>query len=354
MMMLFQLGLYDALFRQVVRPLEAMRGDLILLSKTYTALADAGTFPRRRLHQVMGDADVEDVASVFVSHVSWRNPQTGERREIFLLGCRPGEAAFGFEELNRGENILKEPDGAFFDRLSRPEYGPIVSDFERKGLVETETQGLRMRVQGLFEMGTTFAADGNLLVGESAFLRIAPHYPKDMISVGLIRLKPGHDSKLVMERLRAVLPADVRVLAKHEFFKVEREYWATRTPIGFVISASMLVAFIVGAVVLYQILYADVSDHIHEYATLKGIGFTDGFFLRLILQQSLILSGCGFVPGVALAAVLFKATRAMAGLPTELDATRTVLVLFLTTAMCAVGGILAAQKLKQTSPADLF
>jgi putative ABC transport system permease protein len=353
-MMLFQLGLYDALFKAVVRPHHAMIADVVLISKNYVSLTDADKFTRRRLYQVVSDEAVESVASIYVSHGAWRNPATMELREIFILGCRPDEHAFNFPSWTNNPGALKTADEVFFDETSFSDYGPVVDRFRSSGLVETELEGTRVRVTGLFEMGRTFAADGNVIAGDTAFFRIAKYFPKEMISVGLIRLKPGEDPTRTAARFQQILPNDVRAVTRQQFFEIDRAYWAKRTPIGFVITASLIVAVIVGAVIMYQILYADVSDHLPEYATLKGIGFSDRFFMNLILQQSVMLSFCGFLPGILLSAGLYRITRSMAHLPTELSASRALITFLLTTGMCAAGGALAARKLSSANPADLF
>src|SRR5687768_16232273 len=64
-MMLFQLGLYDDLFRTAVRHQIAMAGDLALLSQAYTFLPQSGTFTRRRMAQALADPAVSSVASIY-------------------------------------------------------------------------------------------------------------------------------------------------------------------------------------------------------------------------------------------------------------------------------------------------
>jgi putative ABC transport system permease protein len=139
-----------------------------------------------------------------------------------------------------------------------------------------------------------------------------------------------------------------------DFILKEKTYWAQRTPIGFVIGASMMVALIVGAVIVYQILYTDVTDHLPEYATLKSIGFTDGYFIRLVLQESVILSVLGFVPGAVLAGGLYWLTRKYAHMPTYLHAGNLGAVFGLSLLMCLLAGALATRKLRQANPADIF
>jgi putative ABC transport system permease protein len=110
----------------------------------------------------------------------------------------------------------------------------------------------------------------------------------------------------------------------------------------------------VGAVIVYQILYTDVSDHIHEYATLKAIGVGDRFFLQLILQQATILMVCGFVPGTAITALLYAVTRTKSAMPAYLSFPNMSFVFVLSFVMCGLSGILALRRLKQADPADVF
>ena len=116
----------------------------------------------------------------------------------------------------------------------------------------------------------------------------------------------------------------------------------------------MAVAIFVGAVIVYKILYTDVSDHIPEYATLKAIGFDDSFFIWVVMQESLILSVLGFIPGTILAALLYKLTRDVANMPTRLEFLNLAIVFSMSVGMCMVAGLLATRKLRSANPADVF
>ena len=116
----------------------------------------------------------------------------------------------------------------------------------------------------------------------------------------------------------------------------------------------MAVAIFVGAIIVYQILYTDVTDHLPEYATLKAIGFDDKFFISVIFQESVILSVLGFIPGMGIAALLYHATREIANMPTYLTISNILIVFCLTVFMCSAAGMLATRKLRAANPADIF
>lgn len=219
--------------------------------------------------------------------------------------------------------------------------------------MRTEVAGKRAMIRGLVKIGATFAADGNVLMSLRTFSDIW-NEPEGVYSVGVLKLREGADPEKVAKSLEKILPSDVRVMTKEKFIQNEKNYWAERTPIGFVIGASMAVAIFVGAVIVYQILYTDVTDHLSEYATLKAIGFGDSFFVWIIVQESFILSVMGFVPGTVLAEILYVLTRTVAGMQTYMAPSSLAIVFGLSLSMCLIAGLFATRKLRKANPADIF
>lgn len=353
-MMMFQMGLNSAMFSQVVSPHLKMRGDLVLVSKQYEYFGISKGFARRRLIQAQALDSVTGVSSLYAGSLPMLNPATGATREVFTLGFDPTEKPFADKAIEENQYRLKRNGVALYDVLSRSELGPFAELLKKDGKVVTEVANKKITVEALFEMGPTFVADGNMLMNKDTFLEIWPGGDPGLISLGLVTLKPGTDPIVAASELRNYLPDDVRVMTNAEFIQKEKEYWSERTPIGFVITASMIVSLIVGAVIVYQILYTDVADHLEEYATLKSIGFRDSYFVSLILQESVILSVLGFIPGTAITALLYYLTRTIANMPTYLNPMNCALVLGLTLLMCMTAGALATRKLRQANPAEIF
>mgnify|MGYP004653013379 FL=1 len=352
-MMLFQMGLRGALFKQVVAPILLLDGDVFVVGYNYEYFGVGRGFPKVRLNQCYAVDSVESAQAVKLGGMSFKNPSTGLERDIFTIAFDPSKKVFADPEIIANQNVLKKGNYVLFDRLSRDQYGDISGLFAKKGAVETELSGIRTKIGGLISIGATFAADGNVLMSLDTFDKIMRD-TSQTVNVGVIKLKPNASAKQAVKELKKIFPKDAVVMTRDDFIKNEKEYWAVRTPIGFVIGASMAVAIFVGAVIVYQILYTDVSDHIPEYATLKAIGFDDGFFVKIILQESLILSFLGFIPGALFAEVLYYLTRTFAYMPTYLSVENLAIVFFLTLFMCAVAGLLATRKLRSANPADIF
>ncbi len=105
---------------------------------------------------------------------------------------------------------------------------------------------------------------------------------------------------------------------------------------------------------LFQVLSADAASRMPEYATLKAMGYTDGFVYRVVFQQGLIYVAVGFVPAFGLSLLLYWLLRVLARLPAYMTAGRVFWVAVLSGVMCAAAGVLAARKLRAADPADLF
>jgi len=111
---------------------------------------------------------------------------------------------------------------------------------------------------------------------------------------------------------------------------------------------------VVGMIIVYQILFADVSEHLNEYATLRAIGYHNGFVSGIVMQQAAILAVLGFVPGAAAAAYLYKVAAGATRLPLHMTLERGLTVFGLMLVVCAISGFLALRKVRKLDPAEVF
>ncbi|MGB7892415.1 MAG: ABC transporter permease DevC, partial [Microcoleus sp.] len=218
-----------------------------------------------------------------------------------------------------------------------------------------EVDNRRVRVDGLFTIGASFGADGNLVTSDLNFMRIfSTRRTRGLIDIGIVHLQPGTDVKAVVDKMRATLPNDVRISSKEEFVDIEKKYWQESTSIGFVFTLGAAMGFIVGIVIVYQILYTDVTDHLPEYATLKAMGYKDIYFLGVVFQEALILAILGYLPGFGVSLVLYNLGRSATSLPMYMTLAKAMTVFIMTVVMCSVSGAIAVRKLQAADPADIF
>lgn len=353
-LMFMQMGFRDALFESTVVLHNRLKADIVLISPQSTALIAMKSFSQRRLYQALGFAGVESVSPMYLGFGLWRNPETLGTRAIMVIGVRPEEEVLDLPGLLANQQQIKRPDTVLFDQASRAEFGPIATLYEQQQHVVTEVDNRQIRVDGLFTLGASFGADGNVITSDLNFLRLFPQRESGAIDVGLIRLQPGANAEQVIANLRSRLPSDVTVLSKQGFADFEREYWSNSTAIGFIFTLGTMMGFIVGTVIVYQILYTDVSDHLAEYATLKAMGYTNLYLLSVVFQEALILSVLGFLPGFILCFGLYDLTENATSLPISMTINRGLLIFGLTLVMCIISGAIAVRKVQDADPADIF
>lgn len=354
LLMFIQLGFEAALYDAAIKPHRSLQADLVLINPQLQTLFAVRSFSRERLYQTLSYEGVESVTPLYFATGQWRNPETRVSRAILVWGVDPARPAFKSAEVTQNLDSLKQLDRVLFDQASRPEYGAIADWFKKDGIVDAELNGKMMSVKGLFTNGASFAADGNVITSDSTFLQLFRERKPEQIEVGLITLKPGSDVEKVRSHLTAGLPNDIKVLTPEGFAQIEKEYWASGTGIGFIFGLGVGVGFIVGIVIVYQILYSDVSEHLPEYATLKAMGYSDRYFLIVLLQEALLLALLGYIPGFILSYGLYQLAFAATLLPIAMTAERAISVLILTIVMCSASGAVAMRKLRSADPADVF
>jgi putative ABC transport system permease protein len=350
-----QLEFREALFVSAVRYHTAMDYDLAMLSPKTDFMVSSKQFARSRLYQVQGIDGVESATAVYMRLVSWRNPvDPSNARNILAIGFDPSEP--GFERLLTPGQIeaIKIPDQVIFDRRGRDEYGPVRELLDAGEPVSAEINDRRVDVVSMYQVGTSFGLDGGIITSDLNFLRILPTRKRSAIDFGLIRLEPGYDAKDVQARIRAAIPQDVRVLTRDEFMDLEVQYWNKTTPIGYIFAFGAVMGLIVGLIIVYQILFADVQDHLKEYATLKAMGYTHGYLRGVVLQEAVILAVLGFLPGMGIAYLVFSRGADATRLPLEMSVESALSVFALTVAMCAGSGMMALRKLRAADPAEVF
>ncbi|MHC0064376.1 ABC transporter permease DevC [Nostoc sp. UIC 10890] len=359
-LMFMQIGFQAALYDSATQLHKNLEGDLFLISAQYKSLTSNQSFFRSNLYQVLGFDTVESVSPLYVQFAKFKNPNNGLKFPLYVLGFDPVKSIFKFPNIEEKLNLIRIPNVVLFDRDSRPEFGAIAKYFEQGKDIKVEIfsytglVGYKVKIGGLFKLGPSFGVDGNLIVSSSTFLRIFQDRPVQKIDIGLIKLKPGANPQKVLADLSAKLPKDVRVITRKDFIALEKAYWSLRTPIGFVFNLMVLMGFVVGVIVVYQILYSNISSHLTEYATLKAMGFKNKYLLSVVFQQALILASLGYVPGLAISIALYDVSKNATKLPVIMTTDKAILVLISATLMCLTSGFLSTNKLRNVDPADIF
>ncbi len=354
LLIMMQLGFRSALFESAVRYHERLNYDIALFSTSSVFIVRPQAFSARRLYQTLGDESVAAISPVHIFPGVWKNPWNNDRRSINIIGFNPEHDLLDAQGFDAARNLLSRQDMVIFDAASRPEFGPVAEEFDPNTKLFVEINDRRVQVAGLFHMGTSFGIDGSIMTSVDNWLRLFPSRSRNDIELGLIKLKPGADAEATRDRLRNYLPKDVLVMTKADFVQREKNYWNAATPIGYIFAFGAIMGFVVGAIIVYQILFADVSEHLNEYATLRALGYPNRFISGIVIQQALILGVLGYFPGVAAVYWLSAKAASATHLPLYITQDRALFVFTLTISMCAISALLAVRKVRRLDPADVF
>jgi putative ABC transport system permease protein len=355
-----ELGFWNGLLDASVALVRQFNGQLVIVSKARYTMAIRENFSIRRLEQARATAGVNEAIPVYMEdRISlWKDPDRHDlddpvKRPIRVVAFNPLHHAMRNPEIEAQLPLLRFPNSVLMDRRSKDDYG------KREINLTRELAGHAIEVVGLFDLGADFTTDGNLVTSDRTFAKLfpnraAPGSTLNFVDIGVIQIDPGFAVGEVQRELRAVLPDDVHVFTLDEFVDKEWAFWQQATPVGFIFTCGLIMGVIVGMVICSQILSADVADHLKEYATLKAIGYSNGYVVGVVLREALLLSLIGFGPALLASWLLYDYLGSITGLPLYLTPGRIGLVLVLAAGMCMLSGVMALRKVIRADPAEVF
>jgi putative ABC transport system permease protein len=364
-LMFMQIGFRNALIDsnvQVISLFDTQLAQLAVVSRARYSLGTEQRFSRGLLDSIAAMPEIARIGVVNLERGTAQVQVAGRpARPIRVVAVNAAAIDFFSDRQLRQQLLLASAEGAcLVDRESKAFFG-FEREEKRLRSQVIELNGKSLKAWGLFRLGTDFANDGTLLMNDRLHETFFPwrwpsRRPGDNVDVAL--LSTNSDSLQSIEelcqRIHAIAPDQIRVQTTQQLVEAEKDFWRRATPIGKIFLIGTLMGLIVGAIICYQIQFTDISDHMSEFATLKAMGYSHGFFWRFILQQSFYLACLGFVPGLAVSLVLYWLLANSSGLIMALTWDRVLLVWLLTLAMCLVSGALAIRKLFRSDPASLF
>lgn len=362
LLMFMQLGFLGAVGDTATNVYRRLPGDLVLRSPEYLDVYDPRSIPEGVGKLVVSLPEVAAIRPIDLVITKWQNPGTNEFRAVAVMAIDPAQPALDLPEIEPLLSILHRPDHILVDRKSGADFGP--ADQKRFGPMDigrvTEVTGQSVRIAGTFEMGTGLAANGAILTSREGFKRIAPGGQQGRVSMLLVDLAPSVGDETgrnaILKRLEAVggEAAATQVFTAREAVWWERWRWYAETPIGMIFAMGVALAIVVGGVICYMVLAADVISLLPEYATLKAMGYTNGFLTKVLMSQACWLAAIAFPPAILASLVLYAITSEIADVPINMTWLRIVIVLLMSLVMCSSAGVIALRKLIKAEPASLF
>jgi putative ABC transport system permease protein len=368
-LMFTQLGLLAMLTDGTTKLHESLSGDLLLVSSFSPSLLFRIGFPRAYLYQAAAVDGVAIASPVYIGRATWVNPKqlsqpgnsgkTPRKRGLFgnevrIIAFNPAQpSVLKLPEVNRQLAKLTIPDAVLYDRLSQASLGDIPELLSKRQEVVTVMDNHRTYAVGLFSMGSTLNDKGNVIMSDWNYAQRNGQNSLNQVRIGVLTLEKGADINKVREKLRSRLPQDVGIFTQKELIEREQQFHGSE-PEGIILKFGTVVGFLVGVIILYQVLYTDVSEHLSEYATLKAMGYSDRSLLLVVLQEAIILGVMGFIPGFIASVGIYQLLVTLTRIPLTMKVSVAIQVFILTLIMCAISGAIATNKLRSADPADVF
>lgn len=354
MLMLVQLGIRQGAMDNSVAIARRITADLVLVSPRTKTIFASATFPRALLYRASSVVGVADVGEMYMAQGRFRNPWDKLEFPVSVYGINPRAPMMDLPGFEKFINDLELPDRILFDGLSRKNYGPVLGFLKDRGQLDVEVNLRKVRIIDAINVGISINTDGNLYMSPSNFLRLFPERNPGAVDVGLIQIAKGADLQAVKRAIQPLVGHEAKVLTRDELIDAEIMFIRENAPLDFIFGMGAAVGFFVGFVVVYQILYTEVTNHLPQYATLKAMGFSNPYLLRVVFSQALMLSVLGYFPGFVLALWLYRVATNAIQMQFTMTLERAVFVFVLTIVMCGMSAMMAIGKVRTADPAEVF
>ncbi len=382
-----QLGILRGFTRSAAMLVDYSTADLWVANQDMVHFELTSSMPADNLRKASQVSGVEKAEVLLMQSGRWRN-QTGQLSVVRIWGFNPDSKMFAGWPVVQGQlSELKQPYKVFVDQASLDSLDVSqVGDTARIANLPVEIVGLTKDTKSIAASAYIYTSletanaygtaeltsaitcrrndDGTLNcsnqytnINSDGLLENPPVPPRlnlaDPITYILIRARPGEDLAALKQRLQQSLP-DTLVLTSRELAQRTRTYWEARTSVGFILGLGATISFIVGMVIVGQILYASVTDHIREFGTLKAMGASNWVIYSVIIEQSLWMAVLGYIPSIVLCLGLSRWAMIAKGVLILIEPTTAASVFVLTVVMCVGSAVFAVQKVTRVDPAIVF
>lgn len=354
LLVFMQLGIMGALNGSTIAPYGMLQTDILLSSDEGNTLTDSGNLARVHMFQALGVPGVAGATPLYIGNLPF-TLDDGTSVSLLTFAVDVGGTEFVAPAIAALLPDLTLENTVLLDRDTRGLPSAVIADIEAGRSFAFEARGTTLTAVETIDVGGGFLADGMMMTSDQTFLRVFPDRTSGAPSHILVAVVDGVSPQIVVDRLRAALPAiGVKVQTVEAAAQADLTFMSVERPTGIIFGFGVFMGILVGLVIVYQVLSTDVADHLREYATFKAMGYGQPFFLGIIFEEAIVLAVFGFLPGLAVSMGLYAGLNAVTGLPVEMEIGRAVLVFLGTLAACTLSGAIATQRLAAADPADLF
>ncbi|MGZ9090805.1 MAG: ABC transporter permease [Rhodoplanes sp.] len=340
-----QIGLFLSFERMVTTMIDHAEANLWIMPRGTKCFEDPSLLDERERFRALSIPGVTKAVPLVIGFAEWKLPNGGAT-PVFVVGSDENSAGLQPWNIIAGSlDQLATPDAvavdqSYFERLGVSGLGDVAEMRDRKAKVAVITRGIRSFTTTPYVFTSFDRA--------RSYIGISPN----KATYFLVRVSPNYDLESVRRQI-ADNATDTEVLTSEEFRVRSRSFWLFGTGAGAALFAGALLGIIVGTVIVAQTLYSSTKDHLKEFATLRAIGSSSIYIVKVILWQALLSAVIGFCIAAAIGLLIVQMTADTA-LPVVMTPGLMVGLFVLTLIMCAVSAISAILEVMRMDPAMVF
>jgi putative ABC transport system permease protein len=347
LLLLLQISVLEAARAKVTALYDDFNFDLAIVPDTYEYLLSSGTMNRVYLEIARATGDVSDTFGLNVDNVHWTELPSKRMTYNFLIGVDEPGSFVRDPDIRAGWPLLSSPHAILADRYSQASVGPVSPG------TDAQIGDARVRVVGQFKLGLFFYAEGGTITRNVNFYGFTKRDP-GLISIGLIRLKPGVPTAKARADLMKALPSDTIVLSRDQLLHDERAYFLSTKPVGIMLYISMIIACLVGGAIIVQVLSTEVSNRMNEYAVFKAMGADLAFVYGIGMAQAGLLGLGGLAPATLIGAAILSVVANRTHLETFVGPSLMMTMIAITLTLSIGAGAAVIGRVQRADPAELF
>ncbi|NJK40527.1 MAG: FtsX-like permease family protein [Acaryochloridaceae cyanobacterium SU_2_1] len=357
-----QVGLLNGFTRSSTLLIENAEADIWIASKELQHLDLTLPLKYKILTQAKAVQGVERAEALIAQSTVWRY-QTEQIAPIRIIGFDPKSQLFHPHPILEGNlEQINQPYSIFIDSLDLKQLDVQgVGNQSEIGSFKGKVVGLTKGIRSIVSSPYVFTSLPNAVAYLNSPIASpqknppvpAPLTENNLITFVLVKARPGEDIQGLKARLAKALP-DTRILTQSELTELTQKHWQQSTGVGYILGLGAVVGIIVGTVVVGQILYSSVTDHLKEFGTMKAMGSSDWFIYRIILEQALWMAILGYLPGMGLCLSLGAWTMNVQAIQILIKPLTAAGVFLVTVTMCSGAAVFAIQKVTRLDAALVF
>jgi putative ABC transport system permease protein len=340
-----QMGLFLSFERMVTTMIDHAPADLWVVPLGTKCFEDPSLLDGSDRARVLSVRGVAEAIPVMIGFTAWTVPNGGTT-PVFIIGSTTSAAGLRpWNVLEGSLEALSTPhavavDQTYFGRLGVTGIGDSTEIRGQAAQVAAVTKGIRSFTTTPYVF--TSLGQAQSYIGT----------PPNRVSYFLVHVSPGTNIDSVRRQLLAKL-AKVEILTPAEFRSRSRDFWLFGTGAGAALFAGALLGAIVGTVIVAQTLYSSTKDHLSEFATLRAIGSSNRYILKVIIWQALLSAIIGFCLAASIGLVIVMTTAGTA-LPIIMTPRLSLGLFLLTVVMCVASAVLAIVQVMRIDPVRAF